>query len=124
MRTSRPVRHLRPHGGNGRSSVKNPGLEAEYHEADIAFHQCLLRATGNAMLVALVSKIHNAMLEARYPTARPQLRSKRTLPEHKKILTAIANGNSKSARSAMKAHLDSVEVFLKEYAAEQEALVS
>jgi DNA-binding FadR family transcriptional regulator len=61
------------------------------------------------------------MLEARYPLARPQLRSGRTLPEHQRILDAVASGDPAAAREAMEAHLASVQEFLGEYADAQGA---
>jgi DNA-binding FadR family transcriptional regulator len=96
----------------------SPTVERQYHEADIAFHRALIQATKNSTLVGLTARIHAATLEARFPTARPMLRGTRTLPEHERIMQAVASGNPAAARKAMKAHLDSVEEFLGEYAAE------
>lgn len=98
---------------------RNPAVEQQYHEADIAFHRALIQATKNSTLVGLVARIHAATLEARFPTARPMLRGTRTLPEHERIMHAVASGDPVAAREAMKAHLDSVREFLGEYAAEQ-----
>ncbi|MCW2951322.1 MAG: FadR family transcriptional regulator [Conexibacter sp.] len=92
-----------------------PDHEADFHEADVAFHRTLVEITGNRVLVTLVSRIHGAMLQARYPTARPQLRMERTLPEHRRILGTVRIGDARGARRAMAAHLDSVEQFLEEY---------
>lgn len=97
---------------------QNPAVELQYHEADIAFHRALIQATKNSTLVGLVGRIHEATLEARFPTARPMLRGSRTLPEHERIMRAIASGNPGAARRAMKEHLDSVQEFLAEYSAE------
>lgn len=97
---------------------RNPAAEAQFHEADIAFHRALIQATKNSTLVGLTGRIHAASLEARFPTARPMLRGSRTLPEHERIMRAVAEGSPASARKAMKAHLDSVQEFLAEYKAE------
>ena len=98
---------------------RNPAAERQYHESDIAFHRGLIETTKNSTLVGLTARIHAATLEARFPTARPMLRGTRTLPEHERIMRAVANGNAAAARKAMKEHLDSVEEFLAEYAAQQ-----
>jgi DNA-binding FadR family transcriptional regulator len=98
----------------------NPAFEPQYHEADIAFHRALIRATKNSTLMGLTSRIHAATLEARFPTARPMLRGTRTLPEHERIMRAVASGNPAAARKAMKEHLDSVQEFLAEYSAQSE----
>ena len=100
-------------------ALRNPAVERQYHEADIAFHRALIQATKNSTLVGLVARIHAATLEARFPTARPMLRGTRTLPEHERIMRAVASGDPAAARKAMKEHLDSVQEFLGEYAAQQ-----
>jgi DNA-binding FadR family transcriptional regulator len=97
---------------------RNPAVERQYHEADIAFHRALIRATKNSTLVGLTGRIHAATIEARFPTARPMLRGTRTLPEHERIMRAVASGNPTAARKAMQEHLDSVQEFLAEYSAE------
>jgi GntR family transcriptional repressor for pyruvate dehydrogenase complex len=97
---------------------RNPSAERQYHEADLAFHRALIQATKNSTLVGLTGKIHAATLQARFPTARPMLRGTRTLPEHERIMQAVASGKATAARKAMKDHLDSVEEFLGEYSAE------
>ena len=86
-----------------------------FHEADIAFHQALIGATRNRPLGGLAEQIHEALLTARYPLARPQYRANRALPEHQRILAAVA-GRTRGAREAMTAHLKTIEGYLKEYA--------
>jgi GntR family transcriptional repressor for pyruvate dehydrogenase complex len=87
-----------------------------FHEADTAFHQALIAATGNRALEVLVRRIHAALLAARYPLARPQYRTQRALPEHRRILAAVAQGDPDAARAAMEAHLETVAGYLGEYA--------
>jgi DNA-binding FadR family transcriptional regulator len=87
--------------------------EAEFHEADLAFHQALIEATGNLALGTLTRRIHDALLAARYPLARPTYRRRRALPEHEAILDA---GDPDAARAAMAAHLATVERYLGEHA--------
>jgi GntR family transcriptional repressor for pyruvate dehydrogenase complex len=93
--------------------------EAMFHEADLAFHATLIAATDNHALSSLVGRIHKALLTARFPTARPEYRVERSLPEHEAILKAVASGNARAARKAMAAHLDTVAEYLGEYAGEQ-----
>lgn len=88
--------------------------EDMFHEADIAFHQALIAATGNRPLGGLVERIHAALLLARYPLARPQYRFERSLPEHRRILAAVASGDADEARTAMSAHLDTIASYLRE----------
>jgi GntR family transcriptional repressor for pyruvate dehydrogenase complex len=90
--------------------------EHAYHAADVAFHAALVEATGNAPLASLVRRIDAALLAARYPLARPAYRRERAIPEHEAILTAVRERDPAAARDAMRAHLDTVEGYLREHA--------
>ncbi len=90
--------------------------ERAYHEADVAFHVALVEATGNAPLAALVKRIDDALLAARYPLARPAYRRTRAIPEHQAILGAVQARDGARARTAMREHLDTIEGYLHEHA--------
>ena len=90
--------------------------EAAYHEADVAFHTELVKATGNLALLTLVRRVDTALLAARYPLARPVYRRTRALPEHEAILVAVREKDADGARAAMRAHLETVESYLYEHA--------
>ena len=90
--------------------------EREYNEADAAFHQSLVDATGNWPLASLVRRIQGALLAAHYPLARPAYRRERAIPEHEAILAAVEAGAPDAARDAMRAHLDAVGDDLREHA--------
>ena len=89
--------------------------EERFHEADIAFHQALIAATGNRALGALVERIHSALLLARFPLARPQYRQERALHEHRRILAAVSARDAAEARKAMNDHLDTIAGYLDEH---------
>jgi DNA-binding FadR family transcriptional regulator len=89
--------------------------EERFHEADIAFHQALIAATGNRALGGLVERIHSALLLARFPLARPDYREEIALPEHRRILEAVAAGDGPRARQAMTDHLDTIAGYLDEH---------
>jgi GntR family transcriptional repressor for pyruvate dehydrogenase complex len=93
----------------------NPAAEELYHEADIGFHRAVIAATGNRALGRMTEPIHRALAMARRPLARPDLRLERSIPEHRRILQAIAGGDARDARDAMAAHLRTVEAYLQEY---------
>jgi DNA-binding FadR family transcriptional regulator len=95
---------------------RDGGAEAAFHDADIAFHQALVDATGNLALGTLTRRIHDALLAARYPLARPTYRRRRALPEHDAILRAVVGGDADGARVAMAEHLATVEHYLDEHA--------
>jgi GntR family transcriptional repressor for pyruvate dehydrogenase complex len=97
-------------------AVDSEPAEDLYHEADIAFHRALIDATGNRALGNLTEPIHRALNTARRPLARPEQRLERSLPEHERILRAVARRDAPGARAAMAAHLATVEAYLHEYA--------
>jgi GntR family transcriptional regulator, galactonate operon transcriptional repressor len=92
------------------------GEEARFHSADVAFHQALLAAGDNRPLELAGGRLQAALCTARRPLARPDLRHERGLPEHQRILAAVAQGDPGAARAAMEAHLDTVEAYLRHYA--------
>jgi GntR family transcriptional repressor for pyruvate dehydrogenase complex len=94
----------------------NPAAEDFYHQADIAFHRLVIAATGNPALARMTAPVHRGLATARRPLARPQFRMERSIPEHKRILAAIAARDADGARAAMRNHLLTVEGYLREYA--------
>jgi DNA-binding FadR family transcriptional regulator len=94
---------------------ESQAAEERFHEADIAFHQALIGATGNRALGGLVERIHSALLLARFPLARPQYRQERALPEHRRILAAVTAKDPAEARAAMSDHLDTIAGYLDEH---------
>ena len=87
-----------------------------FHEADIAFHGAVFRASGNQVLPRVVEPIQRAMATLRPQLAlHPEHRLRKTLPEHKAILAAIADHDPEGAREAMHDHLATIEGYLREY---------
>src|SRR4051812_3958032 len=97
-------------------AAESSAAEDLFHEADIAFHRALIDATGNRALGGLTEPIHRALIAARRPLARPDVRVERGLPEHQRILAAVAQGDVEAARDAMRDHLQTIETYLREYA--------
>lgn len=80
--------------------------------ADLLFHQRIAEATGNAVLVQMVTALWTQLrgpiwsrLEAHFHT--PALREA-SLSDHQKVLRAIAARDSAAARAAMHEHIDRV----------------
>jgi DNA-binding FadR family transcriptional regulator len=95
-----------------------------FHEADVAFHYAIFTASGNRILLRVVEPIQRALHAMRRRLARPEARLERALPEHKAILSAIANRSPEQARAAMTEHLNTVERYLEEFTAAVEARYS
>lgn len=90
--------------------------EERFHDADIAFHGAIFRASGNQVLPHVVEPIQRAMATLRPQLAlHPEHRLRKTLPEHKAILAAIADHDPERARAAMSDHLATVEGYLHEF---------
>ena len=87
-----------------------------FHAADIAFHEAIFRAARNRALLRMVQPLQQTLINARRPLARPEKRFERALPEHKAILRGIASRDPQAARDAMRAHLETVEQYLRTYA--------
>ena len=95
-----------------------PAAERFYHEADIEFHRTVVRMTGNRALARMTEPIHRALTTTFSTLAQPQVRFERGLPEHERILDAIAKRDADGAREAMLAHLLTVEKHLHDSASE------
>jgi GntR family transcriptional repressor for pyruvate dehydrogenase complex len=101
-------------------SQSDANANRRFHEADIAFHGALFQATGNHVLPRIVEPMQRAMMTLRPHLAlHPEHRLRRTLPEHRAILAAIADRNADRAREAMRQHLATVELYLQEYRMER-----
>jgi DNA-binding FadR family transcriptional regulator len=97
-------------------SQSDPNADRLFHAADIAFHGAIFRASGNQVLPRVVEPIQRAMATLRPQLAlHPEHRLRKTLPEHKDILAAIADHDAERSRSAMNAHLSTIENYLREY---------
>jgi DNA-binding FadR family transcriptional regulator len=93
----------------------HPASEPRYHEADVAFHRAVVRAAANPVLGLMSEPIHRALAATFGALARPRERFERGLPEHERILRGVADGDPAEARDAMRAHLMTVEQYLREY---------
>jgi GntR family transcriptional repressor for pyruvate dehydrogenase complex len=92
----------------------NTAAEPLYEKADIDFHRAIIRAAGNRPLARMAEPIHRALSATFAALARPQARFERSLPEHARILEAIAAGDAAAARLAMRDHLLTIEGYLRE----------
>jgi len=98
------------------SSQTDPEANRLFHEADVAFHGAMFRASGNQVLPRVVEPIQRAMGTLGPQLAlHPEHRLRKTLPEHKAILAAIADHDPERAHAAMSDHLATVEGYLREY---------
>jgi GntR family transcriptional regulator, transcriptional repressor for pyruvate dehydrogenase complex len=88
------------------------GDPARFVAADVAFHLCLARATGNDVLSRMLTSIGQLLGDwiARVMT-RPESYPP-TLAEHRAVMEAIAASDAAAAQAAMAAHMDGAEARL------------
>jgi DNA-binding FadR family transcriptional regulator len=99
----------------------NRAGEQLYREADVAFHRAVIQAAANPVLGRMTEPIHRALSATFGALARPRMRFERGLPEHERILQAVRKRDPAEAREAMRAHLLTVERYLREYAGDTSA---
>jgi len=85
-------------------ALENCRTNQERLEADLAFHECVFRASGNRICHLLFKVIHRSVL-----TSMAQLSTRvaldRPLTFHKRIYVAIQQRNAEDARRQMLAHI-------------------
>jgi GntR family transcriptional repressor for pyruvate dehydrogenase complex len=84
-------------------------------EADLAFHNVILHASGNVFLAVMFEPLARVIAARREQTSRvPQIQVN-AIREHAGIITALASGSAESARLAMDSHMEQTMRDLKTY---------
>lgn len=89
-------------------SLQKPRLTAtDYVQSDVAFHDCLARASGNILFPVLINSLNSAMVQVRlWAYRRDGLNvAERAVTYHSRILERVQQKDSEGAREAMAAHL-------------------
>lgn len=73
----------------------------QWTEADLAYHEAVLHATNNELMISLFSVIETALGTYFVLSARTAANFKYSLPHHKKVLDAIRRRQPEVARQAM-----------------------
>jgi GntR family transcriptional regulator, transcriptional repressor for pyruvate dehydrogenase complex len=93
------------------AAMENCRTNQERLEADLAFHQCIFRASGNRICHLLFNVIHRSVL-----TSMSQLSTRvpidRPLTFHKRIFAAIQQRNPEDARRQMLEHISDTKALL------------
>lgn len=77
-----------------------------YIVADAAFHDALLEAAGNEVLVHLMRPVGALLLKSRELTVGRRRPPTTALSEHRQILARVEAGDEEGARAAMESHLN------------------
>lgn len=84
-------------------------------DADIAFHDTIMRASGNVFVPFLLEPFGTLLIEARRQTsAVPQIQ-RNAIAEHERILAALVAADPVLAREAMESHMAQTQADLREH---------
>jgi GntR family transcriptional regulator, transcriptional repressor for pyruvate dehydrogenase complex len=76
-----------------------------FAHADFKFHDAIVRASGNSILISIAHSLNSLLLESRKITVRTTLDLQRIFEQHKTIYEAIRAGQAELAERAMLDHL-------------------
>lgn len=79
---------------------------AAFVRADLAFHDVILRASGNVFLGVLFEPLTRVMADRRTETSRVVAIQEHAIREHTEILAALSQGGAEASRRAMDSHMD------------------
>ncbi|MGW9413757.1 FadR/GntR family transcriptional regulator [Arthrobacter cupressi] len=88
---------------------------ASFVEADLAFHDVILHASGNVFVAVLFEPLHRVLETRRTQTSKVPEIQEHAIGHHRSILDALAAGTPDQARQAMDAHMQQTLDDLKNY---------
>lgn len=88
------------------TETKNAKIIAQ---ADVALHDIIVAATGNARLVQLVNNLAEQMYRYRFEYIKDESRHAKLVEEHRTIYESIVKKDKKTAAEAAKTHIDNQE---------------
>ena len=78
-------------------------------EADVALHDIIVEATGNARLIQLINNLSEQMYRYRFEYIKDESRHKKLVEEHRMIYESIIEKDKEKAAKAAKLHIDNQE---------------
>ncbi|MET0163107.1 MAG: FCD domain-containing protein [Microbacteriaceae bacterium] len=91
------------------------GDVAAFVEADIAFHDVILRASGNVFLPVLFESLRRFLRQTREQTSRNPVIQAHAIERHAAVLEALRTGDPAASRASMLEHMDQTEQDLRQY---------
>ena len=89
---------------NFENSLKSDDVK-EIAQADVAFHDAIYNATGNAKLVSMLNNLREQMYRYRMEYVKDIRQRSNLVEEHRELLDAISSRDSIKAKELMKTHL-------------------
>ncbi len=90
------------------AAVKTKDLK-KIVQADVAFHDIIVRATGNQRLIQLVNNLSEQMYRYRFEYIKDSSQHERLVEEHRIIYESIVKKDKETASQAAKVHIDNQE---------------
>ncbi len=81
-------------------------------EEDSEFHYCIALASGNSVVLKVVDVLMDLLRETRERSLQVEGRQEKSLAGHRRILTALKQGDATAAEAAMRQHLQEVEIIV------------
>ena len=78
-------------------------------EADVAFHDIIIRATGNTRLIQMINNLSEQMYRYRFEYIKDESRHDNLVQEHRMIYEGIIRRDKMKAAEAAKLHIDNQE---------------
>lgn len=119
-RTDDDLESLRRFVGEMRSAHEAGDVDA-FVTADIAFHDVILKASGNVFLRVLLEPLGRLLYERRFETSSVTVVQVHAIAMHQAVLDALDAGEPRAAREAMDRHMDQTAADLRRYVLDLEA---
>lgn len=89
-------------------AANDSGDTAALVQSDLAFHEAVLRATGNKTLYEFLSALGSELIPERAAVGDLEGRMERSFAEHLAVYEGVRSGDRQRAADAMRRHLESV----------------
>lgn len=90
------------------------GDVAAFARADVDFHDAILEAAANPLVMGIYRPLHGALQKVREETSKLTIGTPHAIKIHRSIYDAIASGDAAAARAAMTEHFDNTDRFIEE----------
>jgi len=83
-------------------------------QADVAFHDIIVKATGNTRLVQMVNNLSEQMYRYRFEYIKDESKHQSLIEEHRIIFESLKNSDKATASKTAKLHIDNQEASVME----------
>ena len=108
------LQNLREHVESMRVAYEGDDV-ATFVQADLAFHDVILQASGNIFVAVLFEPLQQVLAQRRTETSKVRDIQEHAIGQHESIVEALASRDSRRARDAMDAHMQQTLDDLKTY---------